>query len=111
MLPIKSLVPTHYLFHPSLYVKFSFQSFTFSTIRNFADLDLLFSCNSFSFGIIGFLVISLKGASNSLGNTGRFFGVGFSVLHALNACLAIRSSKEWKVITAILPLLETISAA
>src|SRR5690625_7366629 len=96
----------HYLFPPSIYLKSLFHSFFFSTIRSFADRDLRFALNSSSVAKIGFLVISLNGASWSFGRIGKFLGTSLGVLHFLNACLHILSSNECNVITSsVTPIL------
>src|SRR5699024_3613172 len=89
-----SFACAHYFLHPSSYVNQLSHSDSFSTILNIAVRDRLFSFISSSVGKIGFLVINLNGASKPSGIIGIPRGTGFCVVHFLNACLHILSSKE-----------------
>ena len=76
--------------------------YNFSIIRSLALLLLLFSFNSSSLGVIGFLVINFALAFNSSGIYGRFKSLE-SLHKLLNTLLTILSSNEWKLITHNLP--------
>src|SRR3954469_8444787 len=77
--------------------------YNFSAIRSFAERARLFCSNSDSDGRIGLREISFKIGLYSSGIMGKPCGNGGASLAFLRVALQIRSSREWKVITLILP--------